>query len=87
MKINGTFLLREVLDECILLPVGESALACNGMICLDPVGAEIWRALEDGRAEEEIVQVILERFEVDEQTARSDIAAFLNELAQEGLLA
>ncbi len=49
MKINGTFLLREVLDECILLPVGESALACNGMICLDPVNPEAF-ALKLDRA-------------------------------------
>lgn len=48
MKIKGEFVLRELVGETILVPVGRTALQLNGMITLNPVSAQIWRGLEPG---------------------------------------
>lgn len=86
MKINGIFVLREIMDEFILVPVGEAMLSLNGMFALNPVGAEIWKMLEKESNREEIIQRILDTFEVDEKTAREDFDAFISELSCIGLI-
>lgn len=38
--------MREIMDEFILVPIGEAMLSLKGMFALNPVGAEIWKMLE-----------------------------------------
>lgn len=86
MKIKGEFVLREIADDTILVPVGETALRMNAMITLDPVAALIWRALEQGKTGNDIVVQILNRFEVTEETARKDLNEFLEQMRAADLL-
>lgn len=86
MKINGEFILREVVGEYVLVPVGDAALELNGLIVTDPVGAQIWRGLEEGLSYDGILSGILDRFEVSADVARQDLNDFLQELKEAGLL-
>ena len=78
--------MREIMDEIILVPVRETAIHFNGLISLDPVGAFIWKLLERGKTEDEILTAILEEFEVSEDIAQKDMEKFLAELMNQGLL-
>ena len=60
MKIKGEFIMRELVGEILLVPVGQTALQFNGMITLNPVSAQIWRSLEQGAPYEEILRSILD---------------------------
>jgi GeoRSP system PqqD family protein len=51
------------------------------MTTLNLLGTEIWKICE-GRTEEEIVSALLDGFEVEPDLLRSDVAAFLSELAE-----
>jgi len=42
MKLNGEFVVRQVADEVLALPVGETAHRLNGMIMLNAVSLVIW---------------------------------------------
>lgn len=86
MKIKGEFMLRQVAGENILIPVGKTALAMNGMIMMDPVGTQIWKGIEKKLSFDEIIEAILARFEVDEKTARADAREFLDKLKESDLL-
>lgn len=86
MRINGEYILREIAGDAILIPVGETALQFNGILALDPVGALIWKKLSEGKAPEGILRDILERFEIDSQTAARDLDEFLEQLRAENLL-
>jgi predicted LPLAT superfamily acyltransferase len=72
---------RAVGDEIVALDVADSTYLAVGA-----VGAAMWPRLAEGTDEEELVALVLERFAVDEPTARRDIAAFLGELADRDLL-
>lgn len=85
MKIKGEFVLREIGDDTILVPVGETALRMNAMITLDPVAALIWRALEQDKNREDIVAQIIKRFDVTEETARKDLDEFLEQMRKADL--
>ena len=86
MKIKGEYIIREIAGEHLLVPVGETALELNGMVILNPVGAEIWSGLEAGLDENAILSDLLEHFEVSAETAKQDMDEFLQDLKSAGLL-
>lgn len=79
MKIarNNEFVLREIAGESFLIPVGEASARFNGMITLNGMSAFLWKQLEAVITEEELVNAILETYEVEEAQAKEDLHAFL----------
>lgn len=53
---------------------------------LDGVGARIWSLLESPVTYGELVRVVVNEYEVDRDTAESDIADLVRELEQKGLV-
>ncbi len=86
MKLNGTFVIRKIAGEIVIVPVGETALKFNGMITTTATGEYIWKMLEDEVSETEIVKAVTGRFEVDEETASRDVHIFLEQLQDKGFL-
>ena len=80
MKKNKDFIVRDIAGETVLVPVGETTQDFNGMITLSEVGAFIWEHIETAESFQALVQLILDEYDVDEQTAATDAAAFLNQL-------
>jgi len=86
MKIKGEYLLREVVGETILIPVGKTALEYNGMIIINETGAFIWKALMDGMNEQELLNKMVEEFDVKLDEASADLNEFLLYLKNVGLV-
>lgn len=86
MKIKGTFVIRDIAGDTVIVPVGETALSYNGMITTTPTGEAIWKALEADCDKESIVQMLLERFDIDHETAAADTEEFLEHLRNLGLI-
>lgn len=86
MKLKEEMILREVAGEIIAIPVGKTALNFNGMICLNEVSAEIWKGLQEEKSKEEILEKILQEFDVSREEAAVDLEEFLQQLRQNNLL-
>lgn len=82
MKIEKEFILREIAGDYVIVPTGKTALEFNGLITVNELGAFIWKKLQQDVTEDELIQVILEEYEVDEETARNDVEEFLNKLTE-----
>lgn len=80
MKVDKEFVLREIAGDNILVPVGKTALDFNGLITLNEVGAFLWGKLQDEITIDELVEKVLDEYEVDEETARKDILEFVGYL-------
>ena len=80
MKRNTDFMLRDIAGEVILVPTGAATQQFNGMITLNEVAAFIWKNLEA------LVDKIMDEFEVDEETARTDVEGFVGALYEHGLV-
>ena len=80
------FVLRKVAGENILVPVGNTALTFNGLVTLNESGAVLWKHMEKNRTREELIQEVLQEYEVSEEQARLDIGQFLTYLAKAGVL-
>ncbi len=86
MKINGSFVRRDIAGDIVIVPVGETALQHNGMITTNKTGAALWEALEKETDPDSLVSLLTERFEVDPETAAEDVKAFLEQMRKQGFL-
>lgn len=86
MKIKDGFVVREVAGSYIAMPVGERADEIKGVIELTQGGAILWEKLSADTTEDALVEALLSKFEVDEETARRDTISFVENLRKNGLL-
>ena len=54
MKISEDFVLRQVADTWVVLPLKTDTVDFNGMIRLNGSGAMLWKCLEQGATREEL---------------------------------
>ena len=81
MKVNSDFVMRNIAGENILVPTGEAAEKFNGMITMNEVAAFMWQYIDEVESKEDLVKMVLNEFEVDEETATRDVENFINELS------
>lgn len=86
MKQNPEFLLQEVADTIVVVPVGQASVKFGGMITLNATGAVLWKLLETEQTVQTMTQALLDRYEVDEATARADVEAFVKKLLPTGAI-
>ena len=86
MKIVKEFILREIAGECVLVPTGATTQEFNGLITLSDTARFIWEHIEQADSLEDMVQKILEEYEIDEETARKDAIAFISQLLGAGFV-
>lgn len=86
MKISKEFAMREIAGNYIVIPVGEKTVNFNAMITLNETGAFLWKQLEEEKNKQELLDLMLEEYEVDNKTAESDIEKFVEKLEAAGIL-
>ncbi len=86
MKLRGNFVVRQVMDQVVAIPVGCTALQMNGMVVLNDVSKVIWESLADGADMETIVLALTEHFVVTEEEARADVLEFIEKMRNAQLL-
>ena len=86
MKLQGEFVVRQVIDNIVAIPVGQTALRLNGMILLNDVSKTIWGCLEQGTNLKSIVKTVTDAFNVSADEAQTDILEFCDKLRKLQLL-
>lgn len=86
MHIVPGFVVRQIAGETVAIPAGEAARALSGLLALNGSGRLLFERLQTEQTEESLVQLLLEEYEIDEATARSDVAEFLAPLRANGVL-
>ena len=86
MKVQNELVLREIAGDYVIIPTGKTVLSFNGLITVNEVGADLWKMLQSEVSFDDLVQGILDIYDVDETTAREDIQEFLDTLIRGGIL-
>ena len=84
MRIKDGFELREICGEHVILSHGMDNIDFSKIISLNETAAFLWK---EAVGEEELTATLLEAYEVDEETARKDVAQVLAKWREIGLLA
>lgn len=82
MNVRKQLVKRTIAGDVILVPVGDSSLELKGLLTLNESGERMWDLLLQCDTEEALVQHMLEEYEVDEATLRTDVREFLAQLRQ-----
>ena len=86
MKIKKELIKREIAGDTILVPAGKTVYDSNGLFVLNEVGAFIWDTLETAETLQDIVDQILEEYDVSYEDAAHDVKEFLNKLKTMGII-
>lgn len=85
MKINKDFVVREMNDgngkkTHYAIAIGKTAVKFKGMIKLNDTAYEVWRYVEQGLGENEIIEKMLDEYEAEkgviEDNVKSTIETF-----------
>lgn len=80
-KVAQHVYAREFDGDLVLLDLGRGQY-----YGLEPIGAQLWRALEMGRTVAEVVAELEPEYDVSPETLRSDLLQLLRDLAGKGLV-
>lgn len=86
MKLKKDFVLRQVADTWVVLPLAEETVNFTGMLTLNESGAMLWQALEQGRDRNALIEVLTSEYDVSEAQASADVDAFLDKLLESGCM-
>lgn len=86
MHIVSGFHVRQILDEVIAVPSGEASKVFSGIVSLNEIGRFLFEALQSEQTVDSLVSAVLEEYDTDPETARSDVTDFLEQLRSAGLL-
>ena len=86
MKIKPGFIIRELAGEYVVVALGEASKIFNGIIKLNDTGKFMWEKLAIGCEKEEIIQAILQEYDVDHAQVEADLDQFIKTLEGANIL-
>lgn len=84
--VKGTYTLRQIAGEYLAIPISNEAGDDANIVILNPVSQVIWGKLEAGATFNEILDAVMNEFNVEKEAASTDIKEFLTGLEQANLL-
>ena len=86
MKINEKFVLRQLVDTWVVLPLADKTIDFNGMMTLNESGVLLWNTLEKGADMDMLVKALTSEYAVSTEQAKSDVEEFIQKLRSSGCL-
>ena len=86
MKAKSGFVLRNVVDEFILMPTGDNIGQFNGTVLLNEVSAFVWEKLQNAMSREDLLNAVLDEFDVEKAAASADLDTLLKTLLEFGVI-
>jgi hypothetical protein len=82
----GGIVTREIAGETILVPIRQGVGDLSCIFTLNETGSFLWGLIDGERSIDDLVQEVCEAFHVPDEAAARDVAGFLSEMEQAGLL-
>jgi hypothetical protein len=86
MKIKKGYILKSVSDKYVVVPVGEEAIHFNGLITLNRSGKFLFEAMKEVSTVESLTVSMIEKYDIDAETAEQDVLAFIKKLKEKNII-
>ena len=86
MKIKEGFLLRQVGENQIVVPVGSKSVDFRCIITLNETGAFIWKKLQNPCTEQELVDALVAEYDAPQDVIAADVQTYIAALREKNLL-
>lgn len=85
-QVSECYLHRKVANNDVLISVGANIANFNGYITLNSTASFLWDVMSTPQSARQLVQALIEEFDVSEETAQQDVEAFLQMLQKESMI-
>lgn len=85
-RLSENFVIRNILDECIVVPTKSPDGEENGFFALNSTGKIIINGINDSKEADDIIAEICNEFEIDRDSAKADMNGFIEEFMNIGII-
>ena len=86
MKRKGDYVLRQLMDEYVLIPYKETAEQVNQVITLSEIAAYIYEHAPEVNTPDELAELVSKEYNEPKENVKDDVNMVLTEFKQMGLL-
>ena len=87
MKIKEGFILKEIADTFVVVPVGENMVDFSLMITINETGAFLWNCLLEDKTRDELADALMSEYEgATREEMLEDIDGFVALLKENNIL-
>lgn len=86
MHIKEGFILRRVAGQDVVIPMGDNIADFNGIITLNETAAFLWKNLQQDITKEDLLNCLLQEYEIDREKAAEDLDGLLSVLEERKIL-
>lgn len=86
MKISDKFILKTIDDESMLVPVNHDYMSVQKIINLNETSLAIYQMVKEGLDEKQIINKMLETYDVSEDVLELDVTRILKQFIELGVI-
>lgn len=86
MKISDKFILKTIDDESMLVPVNHDYMSVQKIINLNETSLAIYQMVKEGLDKEQIINKMLETYDVSEDVLELDVTRILKQFIELGVI-
>ncbi len=86
MRLKDGIVTNSIDGENFAIATGKAAKEFNGLVKNNPTAAFIFELLKTEQTEDSIVAAMLEKYDIDEKTVRTDVKELLELLRSKNLI-
>lgn len=86
MKLKDNFEIVEIAGDFMAIPTGENMARYGGSVVLNEVSAFLLKAMTKSMTEEELLELMLNEYEIDRETASADLKEIMCVFDKLGLI-
>ena len=86
MKLKSNFEITENAGEYMAIPTGENIATFGGTVVLNEVSAFLLKHLEEPTEKEELLNLLLDEYDVEKERAEKDLELILKKFMDLGLI-
>jgi hypothetical protein len=83
---NSATVSRVIAGETLVVPICAGIGDMEAIYTFNEVGGELWHSLQQSQTEEDLVALVMQKFNVAAEVAEVDVRSFLGDLKQIGLV-
>lgn len=86
MKLKEGFEIVEIAGDYMAIPTGDNMAAYGGSVVLNEVSAFLLKQMKQNISKEDLLELMLNEYEVDRETAMADLDAIIQTFMELGLI-
>lgn len=86
MRVSKNYMVRKIADSYLVIPLGDAIKVFNGVITVNETAAFLIEKLKESASVDELVSLMVERYDISKEEACLDVKEFIQELRMNDML-